>query len=47
MADISYFYIHKDGSGQSRWRFPAKNGKVVAVSSEGYHNLSDCEHSVS
>jgi uncharacterized protein YegP (UPF0339 family) len=47
MADVSYFYIYKDSAGQWRWRFTAKNGKIIAMSSESYHNLVDCEHSVS
>lgn len=46
MAEVSYFYIYKDVAGQWRWRFTAKNGKIIAVSSESYINLSDCEHSV-
>lgn len=43
---ISYFYIYKDTSKQWRWRFVATNGKTIAVSSESYHNLFDCEHSI-
>jgi uncharacterized protein YegP (UPF0339 family) len=46
MADVAYFYIYKDKSGEWRWRFKAKNEKIVAVSSEGYDNLVDCEHSI-
>ena len=46
MASVSYFYIQKDVSNQWRWRFAATNGKTIAVSSESYHNLRDCEHSV-
>lgn len=46
MASVAYFYIYKDQAGQWRWRFSATNGKTIAVSSEGYNNLSDCEHSV-
>ena len=46
MAEVSYFYVYKDVAGQWRWRFTAKNGKIIAVSSESYINLSDCEHSV-
>jgi uncharacterized protein YegP (UPF0339 family) len=44
MAEVSYYYIYKDTAGQWRWRFTAKNGKIIASSSESYHNLSDCEH---
>ena len=46
MAEVSYFYVYKDVAGQWRWRFTAKNGRIIAVSSESYINLSDCEHSV-
>jgi uncharacterized protein YegP (UPF0339 family) len=27
---------------QWRWKFIASNGKVIAVSSEGYNNFIDC-----
>lgn len=47
MAGVPYFYIYKDNAGQWRWSFKATNGKTIAVSSEAYHNLVDCEHSVS
>jgi hypothetical protein len=26
-----------------RWKVIAQNGEILAVSSEAYHNLSDCE----
>lgn len=45
--NVSYFYIHKDASGQWRWKFVGKNSKTIAVSSESYRNLADCEHSTS
>ena len=43
---VSYFFIYKDVNGEWRWRFVAKNGKTISISSESYHNLADCEHSV-
>ena len=43
---VSYFYIYKDSSGEWRWRFVASNSKTIAISSEGYRNLTDCEHSI-
>ncbi|MBF0676019.1 DUF1508 domain-containing protein [Pseudomonas sp.] len=46
MAEVSYYYIYKDNVGQWRWRFTAKNGKIIAMSSESYYNLTDCEHAV-
>lgn len=30
------FYV--DAKGEHRWRRMASNGKILAVSSEGYHN---------
>lgn len=45
MSSVSYFYIYKDTSSQWRWRFVATNGKTIAVSSESYINLADCEAS--
>ena len=47
MAGVSYFYIYKDNSGEWRWNFTSSNGRTIAVSSESYKNLGDCEHSVS
>jgi len=46
MADVSYFYVYKDVKSEWRWKFVAKNSKTIAVSSESYHNLADCEHSI-
>ncbi|WP_445772866.1 YegP family protein [Shewanella sp.] len=43
---VSYFFIFKDVNAEWRWRFVAKNGKTISTSSESYHNLKDCEHSV-
>ncbi len=34
--------IYQDGNGEWRWRRVAPNGKIVAASSEGYKNRSDC-----
>lgn len=46
MAEVAYFYVYKDVKSEWRWKFVAKNTKTIAVSSEGYHNLVDCEHSI-
>ncbi|KMY03121.1 MULTISPECIES: YegP family protein [Pseudomonas syringae group] len=46
MAEVAYFYIYKDEKKEWRWRFKAKNAKIIAVSSESYHNLKDCEYSI-
>ncbi len=42
-----YYQRYKDNLQEWRWRFIATNGNAIAVSSEGYHNKSDCEHSIS
>ena len=40
------YEVYKDTRGEWRWRFKAANGFMIAVSSEGYVNKSDCLHSV-
>jgi uncharacterized protein len=34
--------FYEDNQKQWRWRLLADNGRIVADSSEGYHNRSDC-----
>lgn len=34
--------IYKDAAGKWRWRKVASNGRIVASSSQGYVNKSDC-----
>lgn len=46
MATGSRYELYKDNAGQWRWRYVAKNGKTIAISSEGYVNKSDCSHSI-
>ena len=48
MANRPYpsFLLYKDASGQFRWRCQSSNYKTIADSSEGYHNVKDCEHGV-
>lgn len=36
------FVVFRDVSFQYRWHFVAPNGRIVAVSGEGYLNRSDC-----
>jgi uncharacterized protein YegP (UPF0339 family) len=38
--------MYKDASGYWRWRFVASNNRIIAVSSESYHNESDCLWSI-
>lgn len=35
--------IYKGNDGKWWWRAKAANGKIVAASSQGYVNKSDCE----
>ena len=35
-------YIYKDNAGKWRWRAVARNGKIVAGSTQGYVNKQDC-----
>ncbi len=44
---VSYFYVYKDAANFWRWKFVAKNGKIIADSAESYINLVDCEHGIS
>lgn len=49
MAHIQVFTERRKviGPKQYRWRIVAANGKIIAMSSEGYSNLSDLWHGVS
>lgn len=40
------YEIYKATNDEWRWRFRAANGLIIAVSSEGYRNESDCRHSI-
>ncbi len=40
------YEIYQDKRGEWRWRLKAANGRILAVSSEGYKNLADCESCV-
>ena len=48
MAERTYpsYWMYKDNRGEWRWTYDAVNGKTISVSSEGYHNRSDCERSI-
>lgn len=41
-----YFYVYQDERQEWRWRFTGSNSKIIATSSESYHNLVDCEHAI-
>ena len=40
------FEDYKDAKEEFRWRFKAGNGKIIAVSSEGYKAKADCEKGI-
>lgn len=35
-----------DVEGDFRWRYRAGNGRVIAVSGEGYNNAVDCDNMI-
>jgi uncharacterized protein YegP (UPF0339 family) len=39
----SHVEYYKDTANQWRWRAIATNGRIVADSGEGYHNLEDAK----
>jgi len=43
---MAQFEVYKDNARLFRWRLRANNNTVIAESSEGYHNRSDCENAV-
>lgn len=48
MSETKYpcYIMEEDNKGEWRWVFYAKNGKAIAVSSEGYKAREDCLRSV-
>jgi len=36
------FYFGRDSRGEWRWQLRAANGRVLAMSGEGYPNEQDC-----
>ena len=40
------FEVYKDTKEEFRWRLKAGNGKIIAVSSEGYKAKADCEKGI-
>jgi uncharacterized protein YegP (UPF0339 family) len=37
------YTVYRDKSGYWRWRYKARNGKIISDSGEGYVNKSDCQ----
>lgn len=33
---MAFFEIYRDDGGEYRWRMKTKNGRIIAVSGEGY-----------
>jgi uncharacterized protein YegP (UPF0339 family) len=42
MNKKGYYQLYRDTQNYWRWRYVASNGRTIAVSSEAYHNRSDC-----
>ncbi|HMK95741.1 MAG TPA: DUF1508 domain-containing protein [Candidatus Limnocylindrales bacterium] len=43
---MAQFEVYKDNARLFRWRLRASNNAIIAESSMGYHNRSDCENAV-
>ncbi len=40
------FEVFQDKANEYRWRLRADNNEIIADSSEGYVNKSDCKHGI-
>ncbi len=40
------YFVFKDRAGEYRWNLKARNGQIVADSSEGYFNKADALHGI-
>jgi uncharacterized protein YegP (UPF0339 family) len=43
---MTQFEVYRDNDRLFRWRLRANDNALIAESSEGYHNRSDCENAV-
>jgi hypothetical protein len=43
---MAQFEVYKDNARLFRWRLRANDNRIIAESSEGYFNRSDCENAV-
>ncbi len=43
---MTKFQVYKDRADEYRWRLRADNNEIIADSSEGYVNKSDCLHGI-
>ncbi len=39
---MARFECYQDNKSEWRWRFVSGNGRIIAVTSEGYRSESDC-----
>lgn len=48
MADRPFpsYWMYRDNKKEWRWRYDARNGETIAVSSEGYINRADCQRGI-
>lgn len=40
------YCTYEDTAGEWRWRLKAANGRIIAVSGEGYVRKADCEAAI-
>jgi hypothetical protein len=43
---MAQFEVYKDNARLFRWRLRVNDNRIIAESSEGYFNRSDCENAV-
>lgn len=43
---MARFETYQDNKNEWRWRFVATNGRIIAVSSEGYRAEPDCVNGI-
>ena len=43
---VARFEVYEDAKKEQRWRLVAKNGKIIAASSEGYKAKADAERAI-
>lgn len=42
-AAVDKVKFFRDEAGEIRWHFVRPNGRIIATSGEGYHNLADAQ----
>ena len=46
MRKYPSYNLYRDSRQEWRWTYEARNGKTIAVSSEGYKQFADARHAV-